>query len=124
MKGQYLKFFFGFAIFLFALALSYFTADYLKSNNLLDYWGALALFAGIYVLLGIIVSMVFPISLGFLFSADILIINILLQYYGQWADLLKCLLVGAILLALYAATWIKLKDKVAVAPDTVVNTPV
>jgi len=111
VKNQHLKLFFGIAVFLFATALSYFTANYLSSNNLLDYWGTLALFAGLYILLGILVSAIFPISLGFLFSADILIINILLQYYGDWADGLKTGIVGIVLLILYFVSWIKLKDK-------------
>ena len=89
MKNQTLKILFGFVIFLFSLALGYFTANYLSSNGYFDYWGTIAIFAGAYVLIGIIVSMVFSVSLGFLFAADILIIHLLFQYYGQWADVMK-----------------------------------
>lgn len=111
MKNQSLKLFFGIVIFLFSTALAYFTASYVSTNNYFDYWGALAIFGGAYVLVGVAVSMIFSISLGFLFAADVVILHLLLQYYGQWADTLKLILVGAILIILYACAGIFLKDK-------------
>jgi len=111
MKNQTLKILFGFVIFLFSLALGYFTANYLSSNHYFDYWGTIAIFAGAYVLVGIIVSQIFSISLGFLFAADILIINLLFQYYGAWADIFKLVIVGAILIVLYISAAVSLSDR-------------
>jgi hypothetical protein len=102
---------FGTIILLFSTALAYFTANYLSTNNMFDYWGTIAIFACAYVVIGIGVSMIFAISLGFLFSADILILNLLLQYYGQWADVVKLTMIGGILIILYVATAMWLKDK-------------
>lgn len=110
MKNVHLKIFFAFAIFAFALALSYFTADYLSANRYLDYWSTLILFSGLYILLGVLVSGIFPVSSGFLFSADILIIHILNEYYGEWSDYLKLLIVTAILICLYLVSWVYFKE--------------
>ncbi len=115
MKNQTLKILFGFVIFLFSLALGYFTANYLSANGYFDYWGTIAIFAGAYVLIGIVVSRIYSVSLGFLFSADILIIHLLFQYYGQWADMMKLATIGAILIVLYIAAIVGLEDKSAPA---------
>ena len=98
-------------IFLFSLALAYFTANYLSTNLVFDYWGTIAIFAGVYALIGIIISSIYSISLGFLFSADVLIIHLLFQYYGHWADFLKVVVIGAILITLYIASSLGLSDK-------------
>ena len=111
MKNQTLKIVFGMVIFLFGAALAYFTANYLSANQLFDYWGTIALFAGAYVLIGIAISFIFSISLGFLFAADVLIIHLLFNYYGHWADALKVILLGGVLLVLYAASAVALRDK-------------
>jgi hypothetical protein len=111
MKNQGLKVVFGLVIFLFSLALAYFTANYISNNALFNYWGTIAIFAGAYVLIGIIIASIYSISLGFLFSADILIIHLLFQYYGQWADFLKTIIIGVILIILYIATAMSLGDK-------------
>ncbi len=111
MKNQGLKIVFGLVIFLFSLALAYFTANYLSSSNLFDYWGTIAIFAGAYVLIGILVASIYSISLGFLFSADVLIVHLLFQYYGQWADIIKVIIVGGILIVLYITSGISLMDK-------------
>ena len=116
MKNQWLKTVFGLVILLFSLALAYFTANYLSTNSILDYWGALAIFACVYVLIGIAVVSIYSISLGFLFSADVLIIHLLFQYYGQWADVLKVDLVATILIILYVATMVGLRDRTDLAP--------
>lgn len=111
MKNQTLKILFGVVIFLFSLALGYFTANYLSANSYFDYWGTIAIFAGVYVLVGIVVSRIFSVSLGFLFAADVLILHLLLQYYGEWADVIKLATTGAVLLVLYAAAGFLLNDK-------------
>ncbi len=116
MKNQWLKTVLGLVILLFSLALAYFTANYLSTNSIFDYWGTLAISACVYVLIGIAVVSIYSISLGFLFSADVLIIHLLSQYYGQWADVLKVDLVGTILIMLYAATMIGLRDRTDLAP--------
>ncbi len=111
MKNQSLKIFFGIIIFLFSVALAYFTASYVSTNGYFDYWATLAIFGAAYLLVGIAVSMIFSISLGFLFAADVVILHLLFQYYGQWADTLKLILVGGILVILYACAGIYLKDR-------------
>ncbi len=116
MKNQSLKLLFGFMIFLFSVALAYFTANYVSTNNFFDYWGTLAIFGGAYVLIGIAVSMIFSVSLGFLFAADIVILHLLFQYYGQWADTIKLILIGIILVVLYATAGLALTDKTKIAP--------
>lgn len=114
---------FGLVIFLFGSALAYFTANYLSTNGIFNYWGTIAIFAGAYVLIGIIIASIYSISLGFLFSADVLIISLLFQYYGQWADFLKVMIVGVVLIILYIATAISLGDKsdAMVAPQVPVE---
>jgi hypothetical protein len=123
MKNQGLKLVFGLVIFLFGSALAYFTANYLSTNGIFNYWGTIAIFAGAYVLIGIIIASIYSISLGFLFSADVLIISLLFQYYGQWADFLKVMIVGVVLIILYIATAISLGDKsdAMVAPQVPVE---
>ncbi len=110
MKNTALKFIFGLVIFLFGSALAYFTANYMGTTKAFDYWGTIAIFAFAYVLVGIIVVRIFAISLGFLFAADILIISLLVQYYGTWAAPLKLTMVGAILAILYIVSALKMKD--------------
>jgi len=122
-KNIALKFTFGMIIFLFGTALAYFTANYVKTAGVFDYWGTVAIFSCAYVLIGIAISMVFAVSLGFLFAADVLIISLLVQYYGAWAAPLKLIVIGAILVILYAVSAVMLKDKpeqvaVAVPPPT------
>lgn len=112
MKSQNssLKIVFGLLIFLFSVALAYFTANYLDESHAASYWPTVAGFAGIYVLTGILVSFIFPISLGFLFSADVLILHILLEKYGGFSDVLKLTLVGSILAVLYVSAYVRLGD--------------
>jgi len=102
---------FGGIIFLFSVALAYFTANYFDANGSIDYWPALAAFAGVYVLIGIVVASVFAVSLGFLFSADVLILHLLIENYGKYANVYKATIIGVILLVLYIFTWLKLKDR-------------
>ncbi len=110
MKNQNLKIFLGTIIFLFGTALAYFTAGYVSTNHLFDYWGTIAIFGGAYVLIGMVVSSIFAISLGFLFGADVLILHLLLQYYGDWADFVKLAVIGVILAILYVTAAIMMND--------------
>lgn len=110
MKNTALKFIFGIVIFLFGSALAYFTANYMGTTKAFDYWGTIAIFACAYVLVGIVVVRIFAISLGFLFAADVLIISLLVQYYGTWAAPLKLTMVGGILVILYVVSALKMKD--------------
>jgi len=124
MKNNLAKILFGIVIFLFSVALAYFTANYLSTTGAFDYWGTLALFACAYAVVGIGIVMIFPISLGFLFSADVLILHLLINYYGEWADVLKLITVGAVILILYiaCAEWLKDVEEAPVSPIS--NTPI
>lgn len=106
-----LKFVFGLVIFGFSLALAYFTASYIDKHNIWHYWPTITAFAGAYVLLGIVVVFVFPISLGFLFSADVLVLHVLFEKYGGVSDLYKAILVGVILIILYIFIWKMARDR-------------
>ncbi len=110
MKNRGLKLVFGLVIFLFSTALAYFTANFAKTTGSFDYWGTIAIFACLYVVIGIAVASVFAVSLGFLFGADVLILSLLVQYYGAWALPLKLTVIGVILLVLYVVASLKLKD--------------
>ena len=110
MKNVALKVIFGLVIFLFGTALAYFTANYMGTTRMFDYWGTVAVFACAYVIIGMFVVTIFAISLGFLFAADVLILSLLSQYYGTWEAPLKLFVVGVILAILYVIASIKLKD--------------
>lgn len=116
-KSITLKIIFGVLIFAFSLALAYFTASYVDKNKIFDYWGTLLLFAAVYIIVGIVVSKIFPISLGFLFSADILILNVLFENFGDWLDITKAFILSIILLILYLVAWFKFQDE-AVNPQS------
>ena len=113
-KNTWMKLFFGGIIFLFAVALAYTTANYLDTGTLRthsgEYWLVLMVASIVYVLLGVTVSNVFPVSLGFLFSADVLILHTLGAKYGEIPDPAKTALVGVILVILYVFAWKKLGD--------------
>ena len=111
-KNALLRIIFGGIIFLFSLAFAYFTASYLAKTNALDYWFVLTISSIVYVVIGVIVSSVFPISLGFLFAADVLILHVLSQKIGVIPTVHKTALVGVVLLILYAFSWWKLEDPV------------
>jgi hypothetical protein len=123
MKNQAAKILFGLVIFLFSVALAYFTANYMSTNAIFDYWGTVALFSCVYVVIGIAIVVIFPISLGFLFAADILILHLLVNYYGAWADVLKLITVGAVLIVLYIASAVWLDDKEAASSETPSSSP-
>jgi hypothetical protein len=104
-KDATLKVIFGVMIFAFSLALSYFAASYFEES--FDYWGVIMIFALVYIVVGVAVSSVLAISLGFLFSADILILNLLFENFGDFSDATKVAVIGIVLIVLYAVTWFK-----------------
>ncbi|MDP3986171.1 MAG: hypothetical protein Q8P77_01945 [Candidatus Veblenbacteria bacterium] len=104
-KEQTIKVVFGLMIFAFSLALAYFIASYLRSNHYFDYWGALMIAGGLFITIGVFVSSIIPVSLGFLFSADILVLHVLMANFGDFADGIKVLFVGLILAILYLLAW-------------------
>lgn len=124
-KNTAVKLIFGLVIFLFSLALAYFTANYVDSTTSLsglyqkeaNYWLALFLFAGVYVIIAICVLKIFPISLGFLFSSDVLIIHLLFENFGEIQNLAKIAIIGFVLIILYWLAWFKLKDEELQIPE-------
>ena len=115
-----IKVIFGLIIFMFSLALVYFTANYVEHNKIFDFWSTLAICAGIYIIIGIAVYQIFSISLGFLFAADVLIIHLLLENFGDIPDILKTTIIAVILIVLYSFAWPKMKDQ---TPSTLPTTP-
>lgn len=101
---------FGAVILLFSLALAYFTANYLDKFGFLEYWPVLTIAAVLYVIVGVLVSGISAVSLGFLLSADILILHNLLDNFSEFHNIYKMLLVGYVLSMLYLFAWIKFKD--------------
>lgn len=113
-----LKVVFGLAIFAFSLAFAYFLASYTDRHNFFDYWGTLLILAGVYILVGVVVVNIFPVSLGFLFSADVLILNALVENFGDLNPSVKAFFVGAILAVLYLVAWLMFPDSDVPAPPT------
>ncbi len=111
--GNLTKFIMGIVIFMFGTALAYFTARYVDNQDIFDYWLTLALFGALYVLIGAVVNFVFPVSLGFLFSADVLILHVLAEKYEAVNELYKLALLGVVLVILYFFTWWRVKDNSA-----------
>src|SRR3989344_997171 len=107
------KIIFGIVIFMFSLALAYFTASYVNKEQLFDYWTTLLMFAVVYVAVGIAVYRVFPVSLGFLFSADVLILHLLFENFGTIPNVAKTLIIGLALVTLYGFAWMNMKDRVS-----------
>jgi|GEM_PF-2068168 len=102
---------FGLIIFSFSLALAYFTASYVESASVFDYWGALLLMSAVYLIVGIAVYQVYAISLGFLFSADIMVIHLMSENFGDLDSPIKMFVVGGVLLVMYGFAWQFLKDE-------------
>lgn len=124
-KNQLAKALFGGIIFLFSMALAYFAANYLDRSGYFGYWASLFIFAAIYIIVGIIVVRIYSISLGFLFSADVLILNLLSENFGEYNSLVKALIVGIVLVILYLIALLNMIDdeKVAVTPAPVATPP-
>ncbi len=125
MKNQGIKILFGIIIFLFSVALAYFTAWHfggqrsfwgapvypvyplgpadspVQYNGLDAFWTTLLIFGGAYILIGISVARIFPISLGFLFSADVTLLHALSDQYHGLDNGVKSLLIFFLLILLY-----------------------
>lgn len=110
MDKNVIKAAFGGVIFLFGSALGYFTASYLMRVQSFDYYNTLLLFGGAYILIGIVVAQIFPVSLGFLFAADVFILHVLSHEYRGYQDIYKIAITGIMLVVLYAFAWWKLRD--------------
>ena len=102
-NDKLLKMIFGIVVFLFSLTLAYFTASYLSKeiDKPLDFWLTIAMMGGLYVVAGILSAQIFSISLGFLFSADILILSALHNEFGNISEIYKVSLIGIIIAILY-----------------------
>jgi hypothetical protein len=105
-----LKLVFGVIIFAFSLAFAYFLASFTDKHAILDYWGTVMILAGLYIVVGVMVANIFPVSLGFLFSADILVLHALMTNFGDLYDVIKALFVGLILAVLYLVAWMWFPD--------------
>src|SRR5690348_3316942 len=96
-----IKIVFGLLIFMFSLALAYFTASYLGTQGNIDYWTALLIFAGVYIALGAAIYHIFAVILGFLFASDVLILHLMLKNFGSIPSPAKTIIIGAVLVILY-----------------------
>ncbi|MEK9181210.1 MAG: hypothetical protein AAB871_03175 [Patescibacteria group bacterium] len=110
-----IKVIFGFIIFLFSLALAYFTADYFSVHSGADKWIINVFFIGIYLIVGMIVMNVYAISLGFLFAADVLLLDVLSSNFYRLDDLIKAVIIGVILAILYAIALSRFSQPIAVS---------
>ena len=115
MKNNLLKIIFGLIIFLFGLSLAYFTASYLSKAQDFDRWLTLAIFSLVYIGIGVGVYSVFPISLGFLFGADVLLLNLLSMQYGDFPNAATVLILGIVLVVLYIFSWYRFKDDYSIS---------
>jgi len=100
--NQIVKVVFGIVIFLFSLALAYFTADYFSVHSGVDRWVVNIFFIAAYLVVGMMVMDVYAISLGFLFAADILLLDVLGSNFYRLDDLIKAAIIAATLAVLYA----------------------
>ena len=110
-KNTAIQLIFGGIIFLFGTALGYFTASYLERNGTFGYDNALLIFGGAYLVIGIVLMKVFPVSLGFLFSADVFLLHVMGKDYRGYENLLKALITGIIIVLLYLFAYWKLRDR-------------
>jgi phosphoglycerol transferase MdoB-like AlkP superfamily enzyme len=116
-RNGIVKLIFGGVIFLFSLALAYFTANYVDQSKDVNYWFVLFCFTVIYMTIAITVYKIFSISLGFLFACDVLIINLLFENFGEFQYLFKMAILAIALIVLYCLAWLKLKDGETQLPD-------
>lgn len=117
-KNATVKLVFGGIILLFSTALAFFTANYFKSAEIFNYWSTLVIFTGLYIAVGIVVYKIYAISLGFLFSGDILLLYVLGENFGDIEVWAKFIILVAVVLMLYAITWAMFseEDQVPVQP--------
>ncbi|MBI4053719.1 MAG: hypothetical protein HY397_00140 [Candidatus Doudnabacteria bacterium] len=108
------KIIFGSVIFLFSNAFAFFTAELLAPSSY-DSTRTLVLFifGVIYVIVGAASAKVVAIGLGFLFSADVVILYLLFEDFPGFVEGAKLLIVGLTLGALYLYAWEKLADEPA-----------
>jgi hypothetical protein len=109
-KNTVIQLVLGGIVFLFSVALGYFTSDYLQRIGTLEYDKTMLIFGGAYILIGIALLRVFPVSLGFLFSSDVFLLYVLGREYRGYENLSKVLITGIIILLLYLLAYWKLKD--------------
>lgn len=108
---------FGLVVFMFGTALAYFSAHYLDKNGMFDYWPTLAFGAVAYIIAATLLWTIASLSLGFLFAADVLILHVFFDNFGDWHDAGKATLLGVLLIVLYVAAYFKLRDPaVPIAP--------
>ncbi|MDD3284004.1 MAG: hypothetical protein PHZ07_00205 [Patescibacteria group bacterium] len=110
-KNVAIKLIFGGVILLFGTALAFFTASYLETNEVFSYWTTLVIFTGIYIFAGIIIHKIYSISLGFLFSGDILLLYVLGDNFGDINIWAKFIILVAVLIILYSITWLVYSKK-------------
>ena len=114
------KLIFGFIIFLFSLALAFFTANYFRDNNIFNYWGTLMVFSALYIAIGILVCSIYSISLGFLLSGDVVLLYILNDNFGDLNKFLKIIVILIIIILLYFITWM-VERKRELPPTNIAN---
>lgn len=110
-KNTAVQLIFGGIIFLFGTALGYFTASYLSRSGTFTYENTLLMFGGAYLLVGVVLMKVFPVSLGFLFSADVFLLHVMGKDYRGYQNLMKALITGIIIVLLYLLAYWKLRDR-------------
>lgn len=110
-KNAAIKLIFGGVILLFGTALAFFTASYFKTNEVFSYWTTLVIFTGIYIFAGIVIHKIYSISLGFLFSGDILLLYVLGDNFGDINIWAKFMILVAVLAILYSITWVVYSKK-------------
>ena len=103
----------GVIIFAFGLALAYFAADAMTQYKGDFLYGLILLGFGIsYVLVGIAVASIFPVSLGLLFAADILILHVFSESFTGFFSAIKALIVVAAIVSLYIVALTQFKEVV------------
>ena len=115
-SNQLLKVIFGVVVFLFSLTLAYFAAGFMDDpgnvSKPLDFWLTMAIMGGFYIVAGILLAQIFSVSLGFLFSADLLILSALANNFGEIDEIYKVALVGIIIAILYTVAFTRRSQKV------------
>ncbi|MDP3741102.1 MAG: hypothetical protein Q8R08_02125 [bacterium] len=106
------KIIFGFVIFLFSCAFAFFTAQWLNADTQgAAYSLTLFVFGVAYILVATATGQIMAVSLGFLFSADVVLLYLLASDFSGFASWAKVFIVGATLVVLYVYAWHKLKDE-------------
>ncbi len=123
-ENQTVKIVFGIIIFLFGLALAYFSADYFaKAPNRDAFSIYLLVFGAAYTLVGLAVARIYPVSLGFLFSADVLLLHGLSDEYADFGKWVKIAVIGGTLFALYMYAFIGFRNRRVSVPLPADPTP-